>query len=67
MQAGDVLILVRQRNAFFDAVIRNLKSVGVAVAGADRLKLKDAIAIKDLLSLARFTLLPSDDLSLCTI
>lgn len=67
MQAGDVLILVRQRNAFFDAVIRNLKSVGVAVAGADRLKLKDAIAIKDLLSLARFTLLPSDDLSLAEI
>jgi len=67
MQAGDVLILVRQRTAFFDAVIRNLKSVGVAVAGADRLKLKDAIAIKDLLSLARFTLLPSDDLSLAEV
>ena len=67
MHAGDVLILVRQRNAFFDAVIRNLKAVGVAVAGADRLKLKDAIAIKDLLSLARFTLLPSDDLSLAEV
>ena len=58
---------MRQRNAFFDAVIRNLKAVGVAVAGADRLKLKDAIAIKDLLSLARFTLLPSDDLSLAEV
>jgi len=67
MHAGDVLILVRQRNAFFDAVIRNLKAVGVAVAGADSLKLKDAIAIKDLLSLARFTLLPSDDLSLAEV
>jgi len=67
MKAGDVLILVRNRLGFFNAVIRNLKAVGVAVAGADRLKLKDAIVIKDLLSLARFTLLPSDDLSLAEV
>ena len=67
MTAGDILILVRQRNAFFDAVIRNLKSVGVAVAGADRLKLKDSIAVKDMLSLANFTLLQSDDLSLAEV
>ena len=40
---------------------------GVAVAGADRLKLKEAIAVKDLLSLARFTLLPSDSLSLAEV
>jgi len=64
MQARDILILVQSRNPFFGAVIRNLKSVGVAVAGADRLTLKDSIAIKDLFSLARFVLLPSDDLSL---
>ena len=67
INAGDVLILVRQRNNFFNAVIRNLKAAGVAVAGADRLKLKDAIVIKDLLSLARFTLLPSDNLSLAEL
>ena len=67
MQAGDILILVRQRNDFFDAVIRNLKSHGVAVAGADRLKLKDSIAVKDLLSLAKFTLLQQDDLSLAEV
>ena len=67
VQAGDILILVRQRSDFFDAVIRNLKKAGVAVAGADRLKLKDAIAVKDLLSLAKFTLLPSDSLSLAEV
>ena len=67
LQAGDILILVRQRNAFFDAVIRNLKGHSVPVAGADRLKLKDSIAVKDLLSLAKFTLLPDDDLSLAEI
>jgi len=67
IHAGDILILVRQRNDFFDAVIRNLKASGVAVAGADRLKLKDSIAVKDLLSLAKFTLLQKDDLSLAEV
>jgi len=67
MQAGDIMVLVKSRNAFFDAVIRNLKSKGVAVAGADRLKLKDAIAVKDMMSLAKFTLLPSDNLSLAEV
>lgn len=67
MKAGDILILVCQRNAFFDAIIRNLKAEGVAVAGADRLKLKDSIAVQDLLALARFVLLPTDDLSLAEV
>lgn len=67
MQAGDILILVRRRDAFFDAIIRNLKQAGIAVAGADRLVLKDAIVVKDLLALTRFALLPSDDLSLAEV
>ncbi len=67
MQPGDIIILVRKRNAFFDAVIRNLKFRRVAVAGADRLKLKESLAVQDLLSLAKFVLLPSDDLSLAEV
>ncbi len=67
MRADDILILVRSRNDFFDAVIRNLKSIGVAVAGADRLKLADSVVVKDLLALTRFVLLPSDDLSLAEV
>ena len=67
MRAGDILILVQSRGPFFNAVIRNIKAVGVAVAGADRLKLKDAIVVKDLLALARFALLPQDDLALAEL
>ncbi len=67
MSAGDILILVRSRNAFFDAVIRNMKMLGVPVAGADRLVLKDSVAVKDMLALTRFVLLPSDDLSLAEV
>jgi ATP-dependent helicase/nuclease subunit A len=67
MRPEDILILVRQRNAFFDAVIRNLKLQDVPVAGADRLVLKDAMIVKDFLALTRFVLLPADNLSLAEV
>nr|WP_246666834.1 double-strand break repair helicase AddA [Bradyrhizobium guangdongense] len=61
---GDVLILVRRRGNLFDAVIQALKHAGVPVAGADRLKLTEHIAIIDLMNLADALLLPQDDLAL---
>ncbi len=67
MRPADILILVQKRTAFFGAVIRNLKTAGVAVAGADRLQLTQSIAVQDMLSLAKFTLLPGDDLSLAEV
>jgi ATP-dependent helicase/nuclease subunit A len=65
--AGDIMVLVRSRNAVFEAIIRALKFAGVPVAGADRIVLTDHIAVMDLMALARFTLLPTDDLTLATI
>ncbi|WP_029417067.1 double-strand break repair helicase AddA [Brevundimonas bacteroides] len=64
---GDFLILVRQRDATFEEIIRALKTAGVPVAGADRLKLSTHIAFSDLISLARFALYPDDDLSLAEV
>jgi ATP-dependent helicase/nuclease subunit A len=61
---GDVLVLVRRRGNLFDAVIQALKHTGVPVAGADRLKLTEHIAIIDLMNLADALLLPQDDLAL---
>jgi len=61
---GDVLILVRRRGNLFDAVIQALKHAGVPVAGADRLKLTEHIAIIDLMNLTDALLLPQDDLAL---
>ncbi len=64
MHEGDVLILVRRRNALFGEVIRACKSRGLAIAGADRMRLTDELAVRDILALLRFLALPEDDLSL---
>jgi ATP-dependent helicase/nuclease subunit A len=61
---GDVLVLVRRRGNIFDAVIQALKHADIPVAGADRLKLTEHIAIIDLMNLADALLLPQDDLAL---
>ena len=64
---GDILILVRSRNAVFDAVIRALKDRHVPVAGADRLELTEHIAVMDLMAAGRAALLPDDDLTVASV
>ncbi len=67
--AGDFLILVQGRRgkpSIFNEIISALKSRGLPVAGADRLRLRDSLAAKDLLALLSFLALPEDDLSLAT-
>jgi ATP-dependent helicase/nuclease subunit A len=66
-RAGDVLVLVRQRGALFEAIIRALKDAEIPVAGADRLVLTEHIAVMDLMVLADALLLPDDDLALATV
>ncbi len=67
VRPGDILILVRTRSPFFDAVIRALKERHVPVAGADRLNLTDHIATMDLVAAGRAALLPDDDLTLACL
>jgi ATP-dependent helicase/nuclease subunit A len=64
LRYGDVLVLVRRRGNIFDAIIQALKQASIPVAGADRLKLTEHIAIIDLMNLADALLLPQDDLAL---
>lgn len=67
-QPGDFLILVRGRTGgLFDGILQALKRENIAVAGADRIKLLDSLAVQDLLNLARFALCPEDDLTLAEI
>jgi ATP-dependent helicase/nuclease subunit A len=67
IRESDVMILVRSRNAFFEAMIRALKAADVKTAGADRLRLKDHIAVIDLIAAGRAALSPDDDLTLACV
>ena len=66
-RAGDILILVRRRDPFTAPMIRELKRLGVTVAGADRMKLMDQLAVQDLVALADVLLMPEDDLALAVV
>lgn len=68
IEPGDILVLVRKRDAFVNALTRALKNLdNIPVAGADRLTLTSHIAVQDLMALGRFLLCPGDDLSLAAI
>lgn len=65
-QAGDIMILLRSRTTFADRMVRALKRRGVAVAGSDRMRLNDNIAVQDLIALGQVLLLPDDDLTMAS-
>lgn len=67
ISAGDILVLVRKRDAFVAALVRALKARNIPVAGSDRLVLTDHIAIKDLIALGQVMVLREDDLSLAAL
>jgi len=67
VRPGDILILVRKRGAFFEAMIRALKKNLIPTAGADRLELTHHIAVLDLMAAGRVSLLPQDDLALACV
>ncbi len=67
IQPRDILILVRSRGPIFKAIIAALTKAQIPVSGADRLKLTDALAVKDLLSLLRFLATEADDLALAEV
>ncbi|HEV2674820.1 MAG TPA: double-strand break repair helicase AddA [Aliidongia sp.] len=67
IRAGDVLILVRRRGGFVAELVRELKQLGVPVAGSDRMVLTSQLAVMDLMALGRVLLLPEDDLTLAAV
>jgi ATP-dependent helicase/nuclease subunit A len=67
IRPGDIMILMPRREPFASEIIRKLTQRGVPVAGADRIRLKNEIAVMDLIALGRFVLLPEDDLNLAAL
>ena len=67
IEPGDILILVRKRAPFAGPMVQALKARGIPVAGADRMRLTEQIAVQDMLSLGDFLTLPEDDLALAEV
>lgn len=63
----DFMVLVQRRNSFVEELVRACKNCGVAIAGVDKISLLEQIAVQDLVSIGKFLLLPSDDLTLAEI
>ncbi len=66
IRAGDFLILVQRRSNLFAEIIRACKATGLAIAGADRLKVGAVLAVRDVGALLAFLATPDDSLSLAT-
>jgi ATP-dependent helicase/nuclease subunit A len=67
IRAGDIMILVRSRGPLFEAMTRALRRANIPSAGADRLTLRDHIAVMDLMAAGRAALREDDDLSLAAL
>lgn len=67
IRPGDIMVLVRRRTDFVDELIRELKNRRIDVAGLDRMVLTDQLAVRDLIALGAFALMPHDDLNLATV
>jgi ATP-dependent helicase/nuclease subunit A len=65
--AGDIMVLVRSRNAFVPTLVKALKARQVDVSGIDRLALLSELAVRDLVAMIDFLLLPEDDLTLAAL
>ena len=67
ISAGDFLILVQRRSELFFEIIRELKKKNLPVAGTDRLRISEELAVRDLAALLSFLAVESDDLSLAAV
>ncbi|MEZ5744751.1 MAG: double-strand break repair helicase AddA [Sphingomonadaceae bacterium] len=64
---GDVMILVRKRRDLAGLIVARLHAHGVPVAGVDRLRIAEPLAVRDLMAALRFAAQPLDDLNLACL
>lgn len=67
LEPGDIMILLRSRGELAGLIVARLHALGVPVAGIDRLRIVEPIAVQDLLAAVKFALQPQDDLSLACL
>ncbi|MBB4657564.1 double-strand break repair helicase AddA [Parvularcula dongshanensis] len=64
---GDVLILCQTRGPQFQEIVRALAAHRIPAEGADKVRMKDDVAVRDLLALMRFCANEGDCLSLAEV
>ena len=64
---GDIMVLVRKRRELAALIVARLYRHGVPVAGVDRLRLGNPLAVRDLMAALRFAAQPLDDLRLAEL
>ena len=67
LEPADIMILLRSRGDLAALIVARLHALDVPVAGIDRLKIIEPIAVQDMLATIRFALQPQDDLSLACL
>jgi len=67
LRDGEIIVLVRRRDAFAAAMNRALRNRNIPTAGADRIPVSTHIAVLDCLALADVMLLPDDELQLASL
>ncbi len=64
VRPGDYLVLTRSRKKIYTPLQKELQRLGVPIAGVDRMKLSEQLAVKDIMALLRFAQSPFDEFSL---
>ena len=63
----DFMILVRKRDEFSNNLIKELDKAKLKVETSDKMNIKEHLPVLDLISIAKFVLLPDDDLNLAAL
>jgi ATP-dependent helicase/nuclease subunit A len=64
---GDIMILVRKRSDFTKILSASFSKLGIACVNQDSIRLANELIAHDLLALAKFVLLPTDDFNLACL
>ena len=67
LEPGNIMILLKKRGELAGLIVARLHAQNVPVAGIDRLKIIEPIAVQDLVAAIKFVLQPQDDLSLACV
>lgn len=67
ISAADFMILFRKRDEFTLDVIKAIKDKGLEVSGLDRIMLRDNLAVRDLISVAKYVTNNENDLNLAAL